>query len=53
MAPEDEFKPADPTGLRSYEGYGSVNFQPGDYLPPPPPPPSDNSGAPIEMEFSS
>lgn len=53
MAPEDSFKPTDPTGLRSYEGYGEVGFQPGGYLPPPPPPPSEPSGAPIEMEFSS
>ena len=42
-APEDDstYVPGDASGLKSFEGYGQVGFQQGDFLPPPPPPAYD------------
>lgn len=49
------FVPTDTAGLKEYEGYHGVNFQPGQYLPPPPPPSYSEAvsgGAGDLMEFS-
>ncbi|KAF6019655.1 hypothetical protein EB796_022018 [Bugula neritina] len=53
-APEEveNYAPSDTTGLQSYDGYGQVGFQAGEFLPPPPPP-SYESDAPPLMEFGT
>ena len=51
-APEEKanFVPSDTSDLTSYEGYGNVGFQAGEFLPPPPPTYEESQDIP-SMEF--